>query len=304
MSFKKFVLLVSAFVSFSSTAALAQSSLQLLPPPPPRVGPVPPPPMNGGWGLQQFARDEQDALAWNQKYNAAPSGSWDESYARDQRAQAVQRAVNDIGPQAFQGMRSADIEAFADQITNKYNAAPSGSVIEGMYRQIQQVAYASFTQALQQDVNYLSNDWRRLLEIATQLDQKYNAAASGSTKEKAYDQARRLAYQVMPNALSQELYQYQDFRQIEQLALYFDQQYNAAPSGSLKEGVFKQMQRQSYDAALQKVNSQIYSYPTNALLQLQDEYNSKYNAASSGSAKEAYFRQVRDLARSLLSQGH
>ncbi|MBC7465024.1 MAG: hypothetical protein H7256_03455 [Bdellovibrio sp.] len=53
-------------------------------------------------------------------------------------------------------------------------------------------------------------------------NQKYAAAPSGSVKEKAYNDASRWAYQMMPNALAQELNQYQDFRQVEQLAAYFD----------------------------------------------------------------------------------
>ncbi|MBC7465023.1 MAG: hypothetical protein H7256_03450 [Bdellovibrio sp.] len=54
MSFKKTVLLVSAFISVLSSAALAQSNLQLItPPPPPPAGQMPPPPpVNGRWGIQ------------------------------------------------------------------------------------------------------------------------------------------------------------------------------------------------------------------------------------------------------------
>jgi len=168
-----------------------------------------------------------------------------------------------------------------------------------MYRQVRDTAYQAFNQALQYYVQYYSADWRQLLDLAAQLDAKYNAAPSGSQKERAYNQARQLAYQRVPQSIEEELSRTWDYRAIETQAEYFTQQYNAAPSGSLKENIFRQAKSSAYSHAFQRFQQQVYQMPAYQLWQIQDEYNNRFNAAPSGSQQESYYRQVRDLARSL-----
>jgi hypothetical protein len=251
--------------------------------------------------LQDFSRSEQDAIYWNQRYNAAPSGSWEEAQARDAREQAIQRATSIISsPYAFDGLTSSEIESFAEDMNRKYNTAPSGSALERLYIQARTPAYNAFKRALQDDVWALSRDWRELHDLALRLDAQYSAAPSGSQKEAAYNDARRLAYQEMPRSVEAELPYYRDFQEVENLAAYFEGLYNAAPSGSLKESTYRQIQVRSYDEAGRRADRELRSYPYQSLQRVEAEYNQKYNAAPSGSLKEGYFRRVRDLARSLL----
>jgi len=257
--------------------------------------------VRSNYELQTFARDEQDAIMWQQRYAAAPSGSWDETYARDQRDQSIQRALNVINsPYAFQGLMTSQIENFAEEMNRKYSAAPSGSALERMYIQARQAAYTAFKSSLLQDVQNLSYDWRQLHDLALRMDQAYAAAPSGSQKEAAYNEARRLAYQNLQPSVEQELPRYRDFRQIEQLAIFFDGLYVQAPSGSLKEGVYRQIELRAFNEAVSRANYELPRYPQQHLFQIQDEYHQKYSAASSGSTKENYYRQIRDIARSLL----
>jgi hypothetical protein len=237
---------------------------------------------------------------WQQRYAAAPSGSWEETQARQSRDMAIQRAVQNVTPYSFQGMDYRQIESFADQMTSKYNAAPSGGAIEGMYRQVRNTAYQAFNQALQMYVQYYNADWRQLLQLADQMDAQYMAAPSGSAKESAYRQARQTVYQRIPQAIDVEINNTWDYRQVETLADYLDSQYMAASSGSLRESVFRQARQSAYQSAGSKFSQQAYSMPQYQLYQIQDEYNQKYNAARSGSLQESYYRQVRDLARSLI----
>ena len=262
--------------------------------------PPPQPPPYQGYGLQAFANAEQNAIVWNQRYNAAPSGSWEESNARQQRDQSIQQALSSIsGYGAFQGMPTSQIEGFADQMNQKYNAAPPGSAMENFYRQARQIAYQAFNNSLQQDVQNLqyTNDWRQMHSMALDLDQKYNAAPSGSAKETAYNQARQTAWRSMPNSVAQEVQQTANFSQIENLAGYFESLYNAAPSGSLKEQTYSQIKTQTYQAAVSRFQQSVYQYNQQSLYQIQADYNAKFNAAPSGSAKESYCRQIRDIAR-------
>lgn len=254
----------------------------------------------GQQGFSQFYYEESNAISLQQRYAAAPSGSWEEGQYRQQRDQAIQRAVYSINSYTFQGMYYTQIEDFADQMNQKYAAAPSGSAIEGMYRQVRDVSYQAFNQALQDYVLRFSNDWRQINDLAMQMDQKYAAAPSGSQKERAYDQARRALYQRIPQAVDQEMQRMWNFRDVENYAAYFSQQYAAAPSGSLKENVYNQVRRSAYSQAQAKFSLQAYNLSQQELWQIQEEYNRKFSAAPSGSLQESYFRQIRDQARSLI----
>lgn len=252
-------------------------------------------------GINQFYYEESNAIAYQQRYAAAPSGSWEENQYRMQRDQAIQRAISSINSySSFQGMYWQQIENFADQINQKYAAASSGSALENMYRQVRDVSYQAFNQALQDYILRFSNDWRQINDLAMQMDQKYTAASSGSQKERAYDQARRSLYQRIPQAVDQEIQRIWNFRDVEKYAEYFDQQYAAAPSGSLKENVYNQVRRSAYNQAQFKFSQQAYSFPQQQLWQIQEEYHQRYSAARSGSLQESYFRQIRDQARSLI----
>lgn len=250
--------------------------------------------------LNQFYYEESNVNYWQQRYAAAPSGSWEENQARQSRDQAIQRAIQAVNTYTFQGVHWTQIEQVAEQMNQKYAAAPSGSAIESMYRQVRDVTYQAFNQELQNYVQYFSNDWRQIHDLALQMDQKYAAAPSGSQKERVYNQARSTAYQRMPQAVDQEIYRLWNFREVENLAEYFSRLYSAAPSGSLKESVYRQIRTTSYTQASQKFAQQAYSMSQAELWQIQDEYNRKYSAAPSGSASESYYRQIRDQARSLI----
>ena len=250
--------------------------------------------------VNQFYTEEANANYWQQQYAAAPSGSWQESQARQSRDLAISRAVQSVTPYSFQGTPWQQIESFADQINQKYAAAPSGGAIESMYRQVRDVAYQAFNQELQNYVQYFSNDWRQINDLALQMDQKYAAAPSGSQKENAYNQARRTLYQRIPQAVDQEYSRMWNFRDAENMAVYFAGLYAAAPSGSLKESIYLQVRNSGYTQAQQKFSQQAYSMSQQELWQVQDEYDRKYAAAPSGSMQETYYRQIRDQARGLI----
>jgi hypothetical protein len=247
--------------------------------------------------LNQFYYEESNAIQWQQRYAAAPTGSWEEQQARQQRDISIERAIQSVSYYSFQGVHWSQIENFADQMNQKYSAAPTGGAIERMYRQVRDTSYQAFNTELQNYVQYFSNDWRQIHELALQMDQKYAAAPTGSQKERAYNQARQAVYQRLPQAVDQELYRLYNFRDAERLGEYFTQLYNAAPTSSLKESTYNQIRRNAFNQALRKFSQQAYSMPQQELWQIQDEYNRRFNAAPTGSAQEAYFRQIRDTAR-------
>jgi hypothetical protein len=273
------------------------------PPPLPSPPPFHNPPNYGG--LQQYRQEEANAIYWSGKYDEAPSGSWEEGYCRDQRSQSIQRALEALrGYQVFDRMSSSAIENFADEQDRKYQATASGSALEDLYAGARDVAYAAFQRQLQIEVDNFGRDWRQMDEYALMLDGKYQATPSGSAKERAYDQARRLVFDRLPEAVRLELSQTFDFRLIEQVGLYFIGKYDRSPSGSVAEAAY----RRTYDLALrmavERFEYNSYSYSQNDLYYINDEYNRKFDSAPSGSQQESYFRQIRDIARRALDRGH
>lgn len=251
--------------------------------------------------LNQFYYEEQNALQWQQRYAAAPTGSWEEQQARQSRDQAIQRAIQSINAYStFNGMPWTQIENFGDQMNQKYAAAPTGGAIESMYRQVRDVTYQAFSNELQRYVQYSTNDWRQVHDLALQMDQKYATAPTGSQKERIYDQARRIAYQRLPQLVDQSLQSVYNFRDAERFGEYFSSLYASAPTGSLKENVYNQIRRSSYNQAISRFSQQAYSMSQQELWQLQDEYNRRFSAAPTGSLQESYYRQIRDQARNLI----
>ncbi|MBY0451999.1 MAG: hypothetical protein K2P92_03115 [Bdellovibrionaceae bacterium] len=158
----------------------------------------------------------------------------------------------------------------------------------------------SFSNELQRFVQYSTNDWRQLHDLGLQMDQKYAAAPTGSQKERIYDQARRIAYQRLPQTVDQSLQNVYNFRDAESFGEYFSRLYAAAPTGSLKESVYNQIRRNAYNQAVSRFSQQSYSMSQQELWQIQDEYNRRFSASPTGSLQESYNRQIRDRARSLI----
>ena len=76
-------------------------------------------------GINQFYYEEGNAINLQQRYAAAPSGSWEEGQYRSQRDQAIQRAVSSINSYStFQGIYWQQIENFADQVNQNKNIPP------------------------------------------------------------------------------------------------------------------------------------------------------------------------------------
>lgn len=250
--------------------------------------------------INQFYYEEQNALQWQQRYAAAPTGSWEEQQARQSRDIAIQRAIQSITPYSFNGMAWQQIESFGDQMNQKYAAAPTGGAIESMYRQVRDTSYQAFSTELQRFVQYSTSDWRQVHDLGLQMDQKYAAAPTGSQKERIYDQARRIAYQRLPQTVDQALQNVYNFRDAESFGEYFSRLYAAAPTGSLKESVYNQIRRNAYNQAVSRFGQQSYSMSQQELWQIQDEYNRRFSASPTGSLQESYNRQIRDRARSLI----
>ncbi len=294
--------ILSVLVLFSLTA-----QAQHLTPGNPGNGGYPsnPNPGNGsGYGnygnLSQYYQAEQDAIYFNNLYNRAPSGSWEEQNAKQNRDRAIQNAVSIVSSSyTFSGMQYTEIERFSLEANTKYNQASSGSALERMYQQTRDYALNALTNEYQRVIQYTQNS-EQLIRFGNELRQKYNQASSGSALERAYKQGYTRAFQQLPQVVSMENNYKRDFREVEFAAINFNNLYNKASSGSLEESAYRTSSTNSFNQAIQMFQNQARYMYRNDLLNIQAEYDRKYNQASSGSTTESYYRSIRDTARSYI----
>lgn len=266
--------------------------------PPPTRPDVPPPRPIPSYGLQQFEHEEREVLSWNQRYLQAPYGSYEQTYARQQLDYAVSRAVQTVqGPYIFDGLGIREVETFALGIHQKYLQAPYQGVVQSFYRQVYPIGFAQFNRLVELEAQYLSYDSHQLHALANTYDSKYLQAAYQSAPQQAYDKARRALFGALPNAVMQEAYRLYSFRDVENLALHYDDLYLRAPYQSLAQQTYSQIGQQLFNEAKNRFQTQ-GRYED--LYRLQDEYNRKYLQAPYGSRKQNYYQQIRDLARQML----
>jgi hypothetical protein len=284
--------------------ALALASVAALAQPVPGPGYPPPPP---GYGApdarQQFAVWEQQMIAWNQRFNSAPSGSWEEKDADRRRREAADQALRVISaPDALSHLSSAELESYTIAMEHKFNASPSGSVMENVYRSTRDLVVVTYETHALWELSY-AQDWREALETAKVYRQKFNGAASGSGRERAYRNLHKASVDKVRELFDAELAAgYYGTAEAEALAIDMHQRFNGAPSGSELERVYREMRDASLRLALSQLSYDVRSYPIGSLYQLQAHYDSRFKAAASGSVLEIYYRQARDLVRSEINK--
>lgn len=272
-----------------------------------QTNPPPNPQQCGGWGgdqyvLEPYYRAEHDMLYWNQVYQNAPSGSWEERDADLRRRQAGDQALQAISYGSLGQLSEYSVHQFGLENDQKFNAAPSGSMTEGFYRSARQLVWPAYVNNVRNTLVCFGLDWRSVINKGLELDQLYQAAPSGSMKEGAYRQAEQMTWAQANEVLYRDLsWGRYDFRGLEALGAEFQAGYAAATSGSMKEGFYDRARRTAYDSAYQTLSREIYSYSIQQLYGMEQEYNSRFQSAPSGSVQEAYYRRVRDLARQIIN---
>lgn len=218
-------------------------------PQPPMPTPYYPAPNTGyNYSIQEFSRNEIDAVNWDDAFRRARPGSWDQTYAVQNRDQSIRNALNALsGYRALEGIRSSELENLALDLDYKFRASRSGSALQSMYSNARNAVVEAFVQAEQIEAQY-ARDFRDNENEITRLDYAFRSARAGSTLESGYSRARSLVIQE----------------------------------------------------SLRLADSQLRYMGAQELYQIQDQYHRMYQSARAGSQLESYYRQVRDLARSLL----
>lgn len=248
--------------------------------------------------IQDYRYQEGNFLEWQRRYNAAPSGSWEESTAREsmQRTRAyISSLLRDT--YRYVGFQSAELRNLAQEADQKYNAASSGSMGEALYNEVRGYFWNSFAEKSGYDLECTGFRWEQLVQEGERFASEYNAAPSGSLRERIFAGLRDRALQQADVQVRYELEYYPDYRQVEDVAMQLVNKYNAAPSGSRLEAFYRSARDTAFLTAERKFTQAVYGFATDQLYYLQEDYNRRYNGAPSGSSQERYFARIRDIAR-------
>jgi hypothetical protein len=237
----------------------------------------------------------------NAQYQSAPSGSYQEQAADQQRRQQAQYAQNIIrSPNAFIGLGVQENENLFIEFNSNYQSASSGSLRETIFDVARRAAGEGLKANALADLQ-ATYDYKEALQKALTANSKYQSASSGSILENVYDQVRRQGFEISKQKLRDYVQnQLVDFRQSESLFLYLSQQYQSASSGSLIENYYDEGRRLTQSRTLDLFRMQANSMMMNQLASIEAEYNRKYQSASSGSLAEVLYRSIRDEAHARL----
>ena len=237
----------------------------------------------------------------NQQYQSASSGSYQEQIANQRRQAAAQSAQNIIrAPNTFQQMSAPENESLLNEFERGYQSAASGSLTESIYNTARRSAAEGlqFNAAAEIQNAY---DYNQALQLTLAADRKYQMAASGSLLESVYNQVRGQGFPIALTKFQQfAAYSLQDFRQAESLLMTFEQQYQAAASGSKLEIFYNDGRHLLQNRELELFSAQLTYLSYSELNSIQAEYENKYQRAAPGSLSESLYRSIRDEARARL----
>ena len=271
-------------------------------------GPVPPQscgPLNTGLNtMAAFNEADSRMQSANREYQTSPSGSYREQLARQNREQAARDAIQVLThPLSFQELTAAQIEGVAADLQRRYNAAPSGSVMENVYRQGRDLAWDANLRQGRREVNCVlgPNSWRQLLTISDDYQRKYNAAPSGSRAESSARTLRDEALRLVEVRLNEDLNRLVDFRQAESIAQEMERMYQVSPSGSVIEAIGNRGRSSAYNAGRRALGQLLPMISQPQLISLEDEFRRRSMSASSGSQLERYLVDQRATIQRELS---
>ncbi len=182
----------------------------------------------------------------------------------------------------------------------RYSRAPSGSFEERDADFRRREAGDSALQVLRSGYGLGDYPLATLERFATELGDKYSRAPSGSYIETIYNSGRRLAWDAYQAKGERNLSCYGlAWESARDGALYFDQLYNRAPSGSLSESAYRSLRLTAWNRATALLNEWFrYSNTQDfrSLDRLAQEFHSLYNQASSGSQRETFYNSARRIA--------
>nr|BFD62186.1 hypothetical protein BdHM001_08670 [Bdellovibrio sp. HM001] len=241
-------------------------------------------------------KERLDAIAlWSRRMDAAPGGSTQESFA----AKELDRYVNDV-LSILQNNHNQLSLAYMQELfkfyNQKYNSAPSGSRPEAVYAKLARGFSDASVKVMNREMDCtiarMNGSSEQILNMLTGYIAAYNRAPSGSREEDNYRKLIVAAKAKVIPAYEKELERKYNFRQVVAELENFVAKYNAAPSGSISEDVYRQMILKARHRALDILKNQVSSMNAEQKYSLIEEFEGKYRRAPSGSIAEGFARDV------------
>lgn len=135
-----------------------------------------------------------------------------------------------------------------------------------------------------------------------EMNGKYQRASSGSLLERMYSRAVTVAFVGFESSVQETARQSRSYQELEQLMLSFARSYQLASSGSAIESGYSKLTRLASQLGLDLLSQEVRYLDRYELRRLDEEFQRKYNQASSGSAIERHYQSALSIVRSGFSR--
>lgn len=167
----------------------------------PREFPPPPPtgPTRESDALGEYARYEADARLWDQRYQNAAPGSWEERDARRQLRRSVDAAKSLLSaPGSLAGFPYETLERFALDAERCYQQSFSNSGLEELCRYSSRAGFEAAYDAFIRELPRFSE--HDLYDLQRSFDARFQNARSGGAAERYYRRCREAARRELARA--------------------------------------------------------------------------------------------------------
>lgn len=247
-------------------------------------------------GACEFSKSAEPRLAdllknialWGDRAEGASGGTVQEDFAAKEMDHFAQQLISLVGSSNREISDKALLQT-AEYFHQKYNAARSGGLAEGIYQQLVRASDAAYFRIADAEMYCEINETKSSLAsltLAQVFYAKYVSAISGSDSEAAYlKMAREAREQILPNYMH-ELASMYNFKALEAESDSQYQKFISAPSDSFLEQTFAQMANAANGRALEVLSYQVRRMSAEQKYAMIQEYQQKYDTAASGSFQE------------------
>lgn len=234
------------------------------------------------------------AQVWILRMDQSPSGSSQQQFAHSQAQQIVNQAIevlksNDV---KISELYAKNLAAFYD---GKYRNAASGSYPEGLYLILARAFRDTQVKAVERKmdcyVNSITGSSVKLIQLAEEHYRNYlNAPRNSLEESSSLKMFNAIKEKIMPT-FANELRQINSFEKLEADLFDFDAKYQRASSGYF-EALYRQMAQLSREKAISVFELNVRNMSAEDKYSLVVKYDAIYRAATSGSTKEAFARDL------------
>lgn len=257
-----------------------------------------------GYELQMFREQESQMIQWDQIYNNSSYGSARSREADIKRQAHARAALEMLGAQgALMRQPHAVLSDLSNDLINRANYSSYGSFRNRTYRSAQDIAVAAYVQKGIENVRCDTLSGQEALDGARHYQNLESNSSYGSVKNVASRQLREVAFESALQKITQELRMGGvDFRSLQSEGARYSSLESNTSYGSAGNVLYRALKETAYQSALESLQRQLRYVSSNELFSLEQNFESRANYSSYGSATNVHFRAAREMVTTEISR--